>query len=253
MNTYTTTLNKSMANYAAMFKKRNLLSEGSTNAKTAKNSLKSYILYLSPYNQNSKGINICPNASKGCIFGCLNTAGLAGVYSSIINARIAKTDFYINERTAFINKLLNELMRLNNKAAKLNERIAVRLNGTSDLDFIAIIKNRSGVDVLQAMPNLVFYDYTKTLGKVRKYAGSNYALTFSRSETNHNECIEALQLGANVAAVFQKQLPSTYLGSPVIDGDKSDIVMLYNRGVILGLTAKGKAKKDDSGFVVNIK
>jgi hypothetical protein len=240
-----------MTNYTEIFKKRSLLSEGSTNAKTIKNSLKSYILYLSPYNQNSKGINICPNASKGCIFGCLNTSGLAGVYSSIINARILKTDFYINERTAFINKLVNELMRLNKKAEKLGERFAIRLNGTSDLDFIAIIKNRSGVDVLESMPNLVFYDYTKTLGKVKKYASTKYILTFSRSETNHSECVDALALGANVAAVFSGELPSTYLGASVIDGDKSDIVMLYNRGVVLGLTAKGKAKKDVSGFVVN--
>ena len=176
---------------------------------------------------------------------------MAGVYSSIINARILKTDFYINERTAFINKLVNELMRLNKKAEKLGERFAIRLNGTSDLDFIAIIKNRSGVDVLECMPNLVFYDYTKTLGKVRKYAGTNYVLTFSRSETNHSECVDALALGANVAAVFSGALPSHYMDAVVIDGDKSDIVMLYNRGVILGLTAKGDAKKDNSGFVVN--
>ena len=142
-------------------------------------------------------------------------------------------------------------MRLNKKAEKLGEKFAIRLNGTSDLDFIAIIKNRTNVDVLQDMPNLVFYDYTKTLGKVRKYANTNYVLTFSRSETNHSECVEALQLGANVAAVFAAGLPSTYMGAAVVDGDASDIVMLENKGVILGLTAKGKAKKDDSGFVVN--
>ena len=63
-----------MTNYSTIFKKRSLLSEGSTNAKTAKNSLKSYILYLAPYNQNSKGTNICPNASNGCIQACLFTA-----------------------------------------------------------------------------------------------------------------------------------------------------------------------------------
>jgi hypothetical protein len=250
MNAYTTATNESVANYAAMFKKRNLLSEGSTNAKTAKNSLKSYILYLSPYNQNSKGINICPNASAGCIFGCLNTSG-RGRFNSVQLARMQRTEFYLSQRSVFVNKILKELIRLNNKAAKLGEKFAIRLNGTSDLDFIAIIKNRTNVDVLTQLPNLIFYDYTKTLGKVKKYAGSNYVLTFSRSESNASECIEALQLGANVAAVFQKQLPSNYLGASVIDGDKSDIVMLYNRGVILGLTAKGKAKKDSSGFVVN--
>ena len=239
-----------MTNYSQIFKKRSLLSEGSTNAKTAKNSLKSFILYLSPYNQNSKSINICPNASSGCVKACLFTAG-RGVFNSVQKSRIERTEFYLNERTAFVNKLLNELMRLNKKAEKLGEKFAIRLNGTSDLDFIAIIKNRTNVDVLQDMPNLVFYDYTKTLGKVRKYANTNYVLTFSRSETNHSECVEALQLGANVAAVFAAGLPSTYMGAAVVDGDASDIVMLENKGVILGLTAKGKAKKDDSGFVVN--
>jgi hypothetical protein len=239
-----------MTNYTEIFKKRSLLSDGSTNAKTIKNSLKSYILYLSPYTKNSKGINICPNASNGCILACLDTSGM-GVFSNVQFARIQKTDFYIYERTAFINKLVNELMRLNKKAEKLGEKFAIRLNGTSDLDFIAIIKNRSGIDVLECMPNLVFYDYTKTLGKVRKYAGTNYVLTFSRSESNHSECIEALALGANVAAVFSGGLPSHYMDAVVIDGDKSDIVMLENKGVILGLTAKGKAKKDSSGFVVN--
>lgn len=238
-------------NYSEIFKKRSLLSEGTTNAKTAKNSLKSYILYLSPYNQNSKGVNICPNASSGCIKACLFTAG-RGKFNSVQLSRMQRTDFYIYERQAFINKLLNELMRLNKKAEKLGERFAVRLNGTSDLDFIAIIKSRGGVDVLQEMPNLVFYDYTKTLGKVRKYANTNYSLTFSRSETNNEECIEALQLGANVAVVFRDELPSTYLGRVVIDGDQSDIIMLYNRGVVLGLKAKGDAKKDKSGFVVYV-
>jgi hypothetical protein len=238
-----------MTNYSQIFKKRSLLSEGTTNAKTAKNSLKSFILYLSPYNQNSKGTNICPNASDGCIKACLFTAG-RGVFNSVQKSRIERTEFYLNERTAFVNKLLNELMRLNKKAEKLGEKFAIRLNGTSDLDFIAIIKNRSGVDVLESMPNLVFYDYTKTLGKVRKYAGTNYVLTFSRSETNNDECIEALALGANVAAVFSGGLPSHYMGAVVVDGDSSDIVMLENKGVVLGLTAKGKAKKDSSGFVV---
>jgi hypothetical protein len=238
-----------MTNYSQIFKKRSLLSDGSTNAKTIKNSLKSYILYLSPYTKNSKGINICPNASNGCILACLDTSGM-GVFSNVQFARIQKTDFYIYERQAFINKLANELMRLNKKAEKLGEKFAIRLNGTSDLDFIAIIKNRTQIDVLE-LPNLVFYDYTKTLGKVKKYAGTNYVLTFSRSESNNDECIEALRLGVNVAVVFKNALPSTYLNAEVVNGDTSDIVMMDNKGVILGLTAKGKAKKDLSGFVVN--
>jgi hypothetical protein len=54
-----------------------------------------------------------------------------------------------------------------------------------------------------------------------------------------------------VAAVFSGDLPNKYKGAPVVDGDSSDLVMLYNKGVILGLKAKGKARKDTSGFVIN--
>lgn len=241
---------KTSINYSALFAKRNLLSEGSTNAKLAKNEIKSFILYLAPYNQNSKGINICPNASNGCIKACLFTAG-RGKFTSVQLSRIQRTEFYINERTAFINKLTNELIILSKKAVKYGEKYAIRLNGTSDLDFIAIIKNRTDIDVLQ-LPNLVFYDYTKTLGKVKKYVNTNYVLTFSRSESNEVEAIEALQYGANVAVVFKGELPTTYLNAHVLNGDVSDIVMLENRGTILGLKAKGDAKKDKSGFVVSL-
>jgi hypothetical protein len=236
-------------NYSTIFKGRKLLSPGTTNAKLAKNELESYILYLSPHTQNSKGVNICPNASINCILACLNTAGLAGVYSSIIRARILKTDFYLFDRPGFINKLVNELISLSKRAQRNGTKIAVRLNGTSDLDFIAIIKNRTQIDVLE-LPGLIFYDYTKTLGKVKKYADSKYILTFSRSENNEAECIEALYYGANVAAVFKDKLPAVYMDRAVVDGDASDIVMLENRSTILGLKAKGRAKKDTSGFVI---
>jgi hypothetical protein len=50
---------------------KNLLSKGITNAKTAKNNLETFILYLAPHKQNAKGVNICPAASAGCVAACL--------------------------------------------------------------------------------------------------------------------------------------------------------------------------------------
>ena len=230
-----------------------LISKGSNNAKTVKNSLETHILYLMPYNQNSKGINICTKASKGCIKGCLVKSGLAEVYKTINEARSRRTEMYVTDRTAFCAQIYHELFLLNKKAVKKNGKIEVRLNGTSDLDFIAIIKNRLGKDILADFPSLIFYDYTKVLGKVMKYKGQNYVLTFSRSETNEIECKKALSVGANVSVVFdhKKPMPKTYLGAEVIDGDKADDLMLELSGKILGLKAKGSnAKKDTSGFVV---
>lgn len=176
---------------------KTLLSKGTSNAKTAKNILETHILYMSPYTQNSKGINICTKASKGCILGCLFTAG-RGAFNSIQEARKNRTELYLNNRAEFCERIFKELQLLNIKAEKKGAKIAVRLNGTSDLDFIGIIKNRLGVDILETFHNLEFYDYTKILGKVEKYAGTRYKLTFSRAEDNESEAKKALMYGVPV-------------------------------------------------------
>lgn len=234
---------------------KKLLSNGSTNAKTAKNSLKTFILYLSPYNQNSKKINICPKASKGCAAACLFTAG-RGAMSSVILSRTNKTEYYLNDKKTFIKQLAKEIITKHKTALKKGEKIAFRLNGTSDLDFIYLLKKYASLDI-ETLQNAVFYDYTKILGKVKKYINhKNYFVTFSRAEDNETETIEALKIGSNVSAVFNvgkdQPLPKKYKGFNVIDGDKSDIVMIYNKNSILGLRAKGDAKKDKSNFVINL-
>ena len=86
---------------------RVLLSTGISNSKTAKNSLKTFILYLAPYNQNSKGINICPKASKGCAAACLFSAG-RGVMAPVIKGRVRKTEYYLRDKKAFINQLASD-------------------------------------------------------------------------------------------------------------------------------------------------
>ena len=229
-----------------------LLSPGHTNAKTAKNEIKTFILYLAPYNQNAAGVNICPNASKGCAAACLWGAG-RGAFTSVQNARINKTNFYIQDKSLFIKKLAGEIIKETAKAKKKGEQIAFRLNGTSDQDFVYLLKKYAGLDIADLAPVSIFYDYTKILGKAKKYIDHpNYIITYSRAEDNEAEALEALSLGANVSAVFSDQLPASYKGFKVVDGDVSDLVMLNNSGVILGLRAKGKAARlDASGFVIN--
>ena len=229
----------------------NLLSPGSTNTKTAKNSLKTFILYLSPYNLNSKGINLCPKASKGCAAACLYTAG-RGAFSNVQKARQNKTEYYLNDKKGFIANLSNQIMKEYLKAKKGNYKIAFRLNGTTDIDFIYLLQKYANLDISTLKDYAVFYDYSKILGKCIKYLKHpNYTVAFSRSESNEAETNEAIKLGINVAAVFSGDLPQKYKGAKVVDGDSSDLVMIYNKNVILGLKAKGKARKDTSGFVIN--
>lgn len=229
----------------------NLLSQGNTNSKTAKNSLKTFILYLSPYNLNSKGVNICPKASKGCAAACLYSAG-RGAFSNVQKARQNKTEYYLRDKKGFIANLSNQIVKEYTKAKKGNYKIAFRLNGTSDIDFVYLLNKYANLDISTLKDYAVFYDYTKILGKAKKYSNHpNYTVTFSRAEDNHKETEEAIKLGINIAAVFSGDLPQRYKGAKVLDGDASDLVMLYNKGIVLGLKAKGKAKKDNSGFVIN--
>lgn len=232
-----------------LYKTKFLLSE--SNAKTIKNGMRTKIMYLAPHKLANGKVNLCPNASKGCIESCLNTAG-RGVMSNVSEGRINKTLWFIHDKVDFLTKLIKELSNFNKLMGRKKTIGLVRLNGTSDLDFAAIIKNKLGVDIL-SYKNLKYYDYTKNLDRAIKVAKSNinYTLTYSWNEESDKDLvIAAMKQGVNVAIVFRNELPDTWHGFKVIDGDKADDLMLYNKSVVLGLKAKGKAKKDNSGFVL---
>ena len=228
---------------------KNLLSKGG-NAKINKNEITTFNLSLAPYKQNKKGLNLCPKASKGCALACLFTAG-RGKFSYVQNARINKTNYYLFDKEKFINQLAKEINKIAIKSKLLDQKFALRLNTLSDVDFVYQLKKYADLDLLndEKYKNIIVYDYTAILGKVKKYLGTRYHLTLSRKENNEQDVMEALNMGGNVAIVF-KELRKTYKGFKVVDGDKTDLEMTKYKNVILGLKAKGDAKKDTSGFVV---
>ena len=231
---------------------KNLLSVGTSNAKTQKNGRDTRILYLAPATQNSKGADMCPNRSEGCTASCLFTAG-RGRMSNVANARINRTEYFLDDPKTFIAQMTLELEWANIQAKRKGLKTAIRLNGTSDRDFLYLIKKFTGKD-FRKWENLLFYDYTKVPSKLRRYDKADYEQTFSRAEDNHNEAMKALEDGYPVSVVFRKELPKTWNGYPVVNGDSSDDLMLdrpYNGGYVLGLVAKGDAKKDTTGFVVD--
>jgi hypothetical protein len=228
----------------------NLLSKGSTNAKTAKNELTTFIMYLAPSNIVS-GVDMCPFASPECRALCLNTAG-RGVFSNVQLSRINKTEFFRDNREQFYIQLGNELLKIHDNAIKHNKNIAIRLNGTSDVDHLGLLLRYTGINFLDEFySDLIFYDYTKNINHVKKYKNTSYHLTFSRSECNDQQVEQAINLGANIAVVFRNELPATYKGLPVINGDLSDLRINDPKQCIVGLIAKGKAKKQISNFVIN--
>lgn len=230
-------------------KRKPLLS--TNNAKTIKGEKLgyiTYILYMSPYKANSKRINVCSHASEGCAKSCLVGSGFGGMYTSVMQGRVNKTEYFLNNRLEFLNQIKDEIAKAIAKH-KDNAIVTIRLNGTSDLPYEKY-KVFEGKNIFEVFPSVQFYDYTKNHTRFEKELPSNYHLTFSRSETNHDKAMELLNKGINVAMVFDK-LPSTYEGFEVINADLDDLRFLDKKGVICGLKYKkmtGKGANNQLAF-----
>ena len=237
-----------------------LLSTGNPKMlKGLKQGYNTYILHLAP--ADLSGFNTCPKATAGCKAACLNTAGRGGMFKKgestnmIQEARIRKTAFFFEERAGFMEWLVADIKLAIKQSAKKGLIPVFRLNGTSDLSWEKYEVIRDGKlyrNIFAAFPDVQFYDYTKVLG--RKISDiKNYHLTFSAADGNDADVMKAIQQDYNVATVFgiKKTLPmpESYNGLPVFNGDESDLRFLDPKGVVVGLYAKGKAKKDTSGFV----
>jgi hypothetical protein len=226
---------------------KSLLAVG-TNIKTVKSDKASEyltaIMYLAPAKQNTKGVNLCPKASQGCLKACLYTAG-RGKFSSVQSARVNKSDYFVADRPAFLIQLHKDIAKHIRKCVKLGKKPAVRLNGTSDILWERYLDTR-------LYPEVQFYDYTKWLPQGRA-TQPNYHLIYSRAEdVSDGQVKSVMHEGFNVAVVFSgKELPKTYLGFPVFNGDLTDLRFLDPKGHIIGLSAKGEGKKDTSGFVIH--
>jgi hypothetical protein len=238
-------------NLKMRLKKMSLLSNGLVNPKTAKNlglNVSNWILHLSP--SDLSGFNVCPAASKGCRASCLNGAG-RGLFDGVQLPRLRKTLYFIKFREQFLMHLDKEVSKIERDALRDGLMPIIRLNGTSDLSF-ENFKIRDNKSIFELYQNVTFYDYTKVFSRLKRLKLmqlKNYHVTFSASELNHEESRQALSLGFNVAMVFDT-IPTQYKGFTVINGDEHDFRFLdKGNGVIVGLKAKGPAKRDSTGFV----
>jgi len=219
-----------------------------SNAKTKKGLAFDYstaIIYLSPSKKSGK--NLCAHSSEGCENACLDTSGM-GAMANVQEARLKKTLYFLNERDLFVAQLKKEIHNFVKTSKKKGITPCVRLNGTSDLPWHNI------GDIMQEFSEIQFYDYTPNLQRMMQFLNGdlpkNYHLTFSRKENNDTACFYVLANGGNVAMVFN-EIPSTFKGFEVVNGDESDLRFLDKKGVIVGLKAKGKGRQDKSGFVIH--
>ena len=230
-----------------------------TNAKTIKGQQYGYmtgVLYLAPYKLS--GYNVCAMAEIAeCHIPCLNSAG-RGAFNSVQAARIRKTKLFFEDRPAFFAELIPSIRSLIRKAKAAGLIPLCRLDGTSDIKWENVEFEYEGVhynNIFEMFPDLQFYDYTKIPNRMVDHI-PNYDLTFSYSGVVAFQPYvrKAIDAGYRIAVVFRKRedIPAEFLGTTCVDGDDSDLRHEDPHGVVVALYAKGKAKHDTSGFVIDV-
>ncbi|CAB4195864.1 hypothetical protein UFOVP1287_36 [uncultured Caudovirales phage] len=210
------------------------------------------ILYMTPARVRSDSADFCPWSSRGCRQGCLVEAG-RGRFSAVRAARLARRRWFLWDAEGFLAQLVRELAAHVRRCERRGLRPALRLNGTSDIDWQTIAFQGVGLLdwIREHHPGVQLYEYTKD---PRRAVAAG--VVFSRHENNDAATRRALARGQTVAVVFAARrgepLPATWAGRPVVDGDQHDATFLHPAGTVLGLRAKGPAVGDRSGFVVAV-
>jgi hypothetical protein len=214
-----------------------------------------YCIYLAP--ADTSGYNVCPASTPECRKGCLATSGRARMEyvrgeTMIEKCRINKTKLFFKHQEFFMNWLVAEINSFKLKSIIKKMNFAVRLNGTSDIDWSKVKLNN--INIFDLFSDVNFYDYTKNKNKF-KNKPTNYHLTLSYTGRNWNACKEMLDNGNNVAMVFNipahKPLPKEYRGYKVIDGDITDLRIKDSKGIIVGLHWKNIANKETNEEIKN--
>lgn len=247
------------------------------NPKTVKGQKKGYmtaVLYLAPYNVS--GYLMCPFAEKaGCWKTCLNTAGRGGMpmhgeFTSpgglvlpdnpIQHARIARTKLWMEDRDAFLGQLSHEIFLFLRAAERKKLTPCIRLNGTSDIQWEKIPFG-SRENVMAAHPDVQFYDYTKIPKRMYAVLPKNYYLCYSYSAASPRTTREGYrveQSGASIVMVARNDEVKARLmedawsaGRSAVDGDEHDLRFLDPPGARVVLRAKGLAKKETNGFILD--
>lgn len=230
-----------------------------SNNKTEKSAKKGYTVYslsLSPSTDNDDEVNLCPSATEGCAATCIAYSGFS-FHARIREARRNKANYYNRNKEAFMMQLYFEIAQIKSKhdamtdSVELNrkgevkryKKFAIRLNTFSDVPFYAFkFKFFGNKNLFELFDDVQFYDYTKVFKylEMKKRLGlDNWHLTFSRSENNQKEVEKAIELGYNIAVVFRgNELPKTYLGLNVVNGDETDLTFTYPKNSVVGIIQK---------------
>lgn len=222
--------------------------------KGRKHGVMTYVMYLAP--AEVSGYNVCPFSTEECRIGCLATSGRVIMesrsgQSKIVDARIKRTKLFFEEQQFFFDWMKSEIESAQRKAEREGYAFAIRLNGTSDIEWEQY-RMYEGKTIFEVFSDVQFYDYTKH--PLRAFNEiDNYQVTLSYTGKNKVAALRALSKGLNVAVIFNvkkgQKLPLTWNDYPVIDGDVTDYRPNDGSGVVVGLRFKEIADKDASELI----
>lgn len=238
-----------MLKYVHFPKHERILGDSMKVKKGLKRGVLTAVVYLAPgtFAVPYGGANNCRHASPGCMRNCLGHCSGRLAMATSRNAQVWKSLFLHYLPSQFWAQVEREVRALARKAKRLGLIPALRFNGSSDRTEVGYLA--------ELFPGVQFYDYTKNFDLAYRFGTGallpNHHVTFSLAETAVNvaQAIRLTLTKCNIAVVFKGPLPATFWGRPVIDGDETDVRFQDPDGCVVGLSAKGKARKDTSGFV----
>lgn len=201
------------------------------------------ILYLAPHTLGG-GSTLCPHSTAACRSGCLFTAG-RGNTPRVEQARLRRTRLYLGDRKQFMADLVDELEYMQSIANAHGVKLAIRLNGTSDVLWER--ESYGGQTLFERFPEATFFDYTRTPAVHRKVP-PNWHLTFSLADDPISYALEHLRAGRSVAAVVpdreRADAPDWFAAGEhqvqVVDGELHDLRFLDPAPALVLLKPKGK-------------
>jgi len=195
------------------------------------------VLYLASHTMVSSK-TICPNAIRnGCHKDCLVSSGMLGMKTQQL-AMISRTLYYLNFKKEFLDQLRLEITK---GFKKHGDSFAVRLNGTSDINW----KN-----IVSEFPHIQFYDYSKSKNMIVKNKNKNHHYTFSGSmysQYSRGQLKQAIDEGLNVAIAFNTantkkdtlKIPAKLYNKTLVDFDNTDVRFKDKQGSLGYLKRKG--------------
>jgi hypothetical protein len=208
------------------------------------------VLYLSA--SRNAGVDVCRFATAGCRLACLVASGHALIEArskgnTILISRLIKTWVCVYRPDIAEELICSEIIKAKTKASKAKHKFAVRLNGTSDLDFS---------NIYSGFPTVQFYDYTKDPNRKSR---KNYHVTFSYSNASFMRIVhykQATSKGQKIAfPVIACDFEAALKLPDCFSMDSTDLRFLDkagNYGLLKAKQTLGNADGEKEGFLLNL-